>query len=330
MPFSAWLPAAMAAPTPVSALVHSSTLVTAGVYVLIRFYSSLPDSALDFLFVVSRLTLLMSGMRAIMEVDFKKIIAFSTLRQLRLMVVSLSVGALDACFFHLIVHALFKALMFMCVGYLIVEFSGAQDFRFFSSCWCGSPYVSGWLLVSCASLFGVPYVAGYYSKDLVIESYLEGGAGVLEMFVLLVGVSLTVGYGVRIVLSCFSEGVIVTNMMSNHLRVYVWFPIRALGLARVISGFFLTRVLVELNSPLILTWWNKMFCLVLGLVGGLLGVCFYRYPIISSGGDTKRKSGTFFVEFLRKIIFLPVVSRKALSRGVLGVSTKLSRFVDSG
>lgn len=221
MPFSAWLPAAIAAPTPVSALVHSSTLVTAGVYVLLRFHGGLPDRVLDFLFVVRRLTLVISGMRAIMEVDFKKIIAFSTLSQLSIIIIALSVGAVEACFFHLVIHALFKALIFMCVGYLMVEFSGAQDFRFFSSCWCSSPYVSGWLLVSCMSLFGVPYVAGYYSKDLVIESYLEGGLSVSELVVLGFGISLTVGYGIRMLLFCFSNGSITTTSMGNHLRFFV-------------------------------------------------------------------------------------------------------------
>jgi len=129
IPFSAWLPAAIAAPSPVSALVHSSTLVTAGVYVLVRFSGSISGGWYLFLGVVSRLTILISAIRAVFEPDVKKVVALSTLSQLGVIILAVSVGAIRVCFFHLISHALFKALIFLCVG-RVIHFSGIQDLRY--------------------------------------------------------------------------------------------------------------------------------------------------------------------------------------------------------
>lgn len=133
IPFSAWLPEAMAAPTPVSSLVHSSTLVTAGVYVLIRFGDLAVEFCSCFLIVFSLLTVVISGIRALSFVDLKKVIALSTLSQVSMMMLSIRVGAVGIAFFHLLVHAFFKALIFMCVGRVIFYSGGVQDARFLGS-----------------------------------------------------------------------------------------------------------------------------------------------------------------------------------------------------
>ena len=113
IPFSSWLPAAMAAPTPVSALVHSSTLVTAGVYLLIRFRRSFSDWLNTLLLLIAGLTIFIAGLSANFEYDLKKIIALSTLSQLGLIISILSLGFARLAFFHLLTHALFKALLFV-------------------------------------------------------------------------------------------------------------------------------------------------------------------------------------------------------------------------
>lgn len=124
------MPAAIAAPTPVSALVHSSTLVTAGVYLLIRFFNYLRGRVLFFiLLLVGRLTMFISGIGANFEIDLKKIIALSTLRQLGLIIGILSLGFFKLAFFHLLTHALFKALLFLCAGLLIHSLLNFQDVR---------------------------------------------------------------------------------------------------------------------------------------------------------------------------------------------------------
>lgn len=142
VPFSAWLPAAMAAPTPVSALVHSSTLVTAGVYVLFRYFLVV-QGLVEFLLIASSIcTLLIAGLGASFESDLKKIVALSTLRQLGVMLFRLSLGLADICFFHLITHAYFKALIFLCVGTIIYISCGVQDYRIIGGFWYKMPVVS--------------------------------------------------------------------------------------------------------------------------------------------------------------------------------------------
>jgi len=131
IPFSRWLPAAIAAPTPVSALVHSSTLVTAGVFLLIRFYPFLHSIKLFnyilILFGVS--TILIAGLRAISECDIKKIIALSTLRQLGIIITSLGLNIPQLAYYHILTHALFKALLFVCAGRFINSHLHSQDLR---------------------------------------------------------------------------------------------------------------------------------------------------------------------------------------------------------
>jgi len=131
IPFSSWLPAAMAAPTPVSALVHSSTLVTAGVFLLIRFYHFLIEIRFfkPFLLFIASLTMLIAGMAANLECDLKKVIALSTLSQLGVIIRALGVGCWKLALFHLYTHAMFKALLFLCAGSFIHRSQHSQDLR---------------------------------------------------------------------------------------------------------------------------------------------------------------------------------------------------------
>lgn len=174
IPFSAWLPAAIAAPTPVSALVHSSTLVTAGVYLLIRFSYLLNDSCLNLLLVLSVLTIFISGLVASFEFDMKKVIALSTLRQLGVIIFSISLGLFDIAFFHLVVHALFKALLFLCAGVVIHRRGGSQDLRRIGGLVNNHPLVGVSLNLANLSLCGVPFISGFYSKDMVVEFAAQG------------------------------------------------------------------------------------------------------------------------------------------------------------
>jgi len=131
VPFTAWLPAAMSAPTPVSALVHSSTLVTAGVYLLIRF---LPNT-FYMLSLLGLLTILSSGLSALTEVDLKKVVALSTLSQLGFIMRSLGCGSKSLVFFHLLIHASIKALLFVCIGVVIHSSFSSQEKRRVSHFW---------------------------------------------------------------------------------------------------------------------------------------------------------------------------------------------------
>jgi NADH-ubiquinone oxidoreductase chain 5 len=159
----------MAAPAPVSALVHSSTLITAGVYLLIRFSPALNRFMCTFHLLFPSLTIFMAGLGANFEYDLKKIIALSTLSQLGLIVGAVSIGFVDLDFFHLLTHALFKALLFICAGVIIHTMKDSQDIRFIGNLSFQMPFTSVCLGVSSFALCGIPFLAGFYSKDLILE-----------------------------------------------------------------------------------------------------------------------------------------------------------------
>lgn len=197
VPFSGWLPAAIAAPTPVSTLVHSSTLVTAGVYVLVRYYEVVQGLLELFVGARAMITLLIAGLGASVEKDLKKVVALSTLRQLGVMVFRLSLGAINICFFHLIIHAYFKASMFLCVGVIIRVNCGVQDCRFIGGMWYKTPIVSSWFLVCNACLIGLPFTSGFYSKDLIIERCITRDLGLFRAICAYFSVFLTCFYAFR-------------------------------------------------------------------------------------------------------------------------------------
>nr|UYG49085.1 NADH dehydrogenase subunit 5 [Abscondita chinensis]UYG49202.1 NADH dehydrogenase subunit 5 [Abscondita chinensis] len=198
IPFSSWLPAAMSAPTPVSSLVHSSTLVTAGVYLLIRFNFCLSLNLMYFMLFISTMTMFMSGLGANFEYDLKKIIALSTLSQLGLMMSILFLGDYKLAFFHLLSHALFKALLFMCAGCMIHNLMNCQDIRFMGSLINFMPLTCTFFNISNFSLCGLPFLSGFYSKDLILEVMSMNYLNLYIYFIFYVSIGLTVSYTLRL------------------------------------------------------------------------------------------------------------------------------------
>lgn len=199
-PFIRWLPAAMAAPTPVSALVHSSTLVTAGVYLMIRFFNPIfeEENAAFIIASISRITILFSALRGIFETDFKKIIALSTLSQLGFIIFRISQGIKLCGFFHLITHAIFKSLLFICAGAIIVLSGHNQDIR-------SLPKFNRMVIQSCfvvarIALMRTPFLVGFYSKDLILEILFQNQRkNWFLVFVVFLSSWLTVAYSIRII-----------------------------------------------------------------------------------------------------------------------------------
>merc|ERR1719450_1725544 len=158
IPFSAWLPAAMAAPTPVSALVHSSTLVTAGVYLLIRINILIIEIDIrKYLFIMGILTMVMAGITAMIEIDIIKI---------------LGIGNPILSFLHLISHAFFKAILFMCAGIIIHNIKDYQDIRKIGYRFFNMHFSISIIIIANISLCGLPFISGFYSKDFIIEIIL--------------------------------------------------------------------------------------------------------------------------------------------------------------
>nr|QNP09760.1 NADH dehydrogenase subunit 5 [Ochthebius sp. IBE<ESP> AN76] len=198
IPFSSWLPAAMAAPTPVSSLVHSSTLVTAGVYLLIRFNFSFDKNMMMIMLFISSMTMFMAGLGANFEYDLKKIIALSTLSQLGLMMSILFLGEYKLAFFHLLTHALFKALLFMCAGCMIHNLNNCQDIRFMGGLIKQMPLTCSFFNISNLSLCGIPFLSGFYSKDLILEVLSMNYLNLYIYLIFYISTGLTACYTIRL------------------------------------------------------------------------------------------------------------------------------------
>nr|QZZ18267.1 NADH dehydrogenase subunit 5 [Elbelus tripunctatus] len=240
IPFSSWLPAAMSAPTPVSALVHSSTLVTAGIYLLIRFFNQLIFNNFFFLFL-SLITMLMSSLCANYEFDLKKIIALSTLSQLGLMMSSLFIGLVNLSFFHLLTHAMFKSLLFLCGGIFIYYMNDNQDIRIMGSVSSMMPFTTACFNISNMALCGIPFLSGFYSKDNVIEYMMMNSLSMLYYFIFFISLGLTCCYSLRL----FYYSTMVNSKFNPHLIFFENFNLMK------ISIFILTLICVMFGSMIL-------------------------------------------------------------------------------
>nr|YP_010584277.1 NADH dehydrogenase subunit 5 [Baicaloclepsis echinulata]UZT67818.1 NADH dehydrogenase subunit 5 [Baicaloclepsis echinulata] len=241
MPFSSWLPAAMAAPTPVSALVHSSTLVTAGIFLLIRFYPFLSNlSWFNYtLLYISMMTMTMAGLAATIESDMKKIIALSTLSQLGLMMCSLGFNLPLLAYFHMVVHAMFKALLFICAGTLISSHMHSQDLRWMGNLVNQMPMTSSCIMIANLAMCGFPFLAAFYTKDMIIELSMFNMNSMLTMILLYLSLGITSFYSIR-----FSMYVLWSPM--NSIPYYlldepesVNMPMFLLSISSIMSGMLL-------------------------------------------------------------------------------------------
>jgi len=281
IPFSSWLPAAIAAPTPVSALVHSSTLVTAGVYLLVRFNVLFVDSILrKLLLLIGGLTIFIAGIRANFEFDLKKIIALSTLSQLGLIIRILAIGFPKLAFFHLLTHALFKALLFICAGVIIHRIKNSQDIRDIGSLSFFIPFTTSCLNIANLALCGIPFLAGFYSKDLILEVVLLSNLNILSFFLYFFSTGLTVCYSFRLTyyslsgefnrrsLNCLNdESLTISKSMLTLLFI------------ALIGGAILRWLLFSSIYVICLPIYFKNLTLLVCLIGGLFGYLLRKVSI---------------------------------------------------
>ncbi|KXS37381.1 MAG: NADH-quinone oxidoreductase subunit L [Halomonadaceae bacterium T82-2] len=205
LPLHTWLADAMAGPTPVSALIHAATMVTAGVYLIARLHGvfELAPAVLYLVGVIGALTLLLAGFAALAQTDIKRVLAYSTMSQIGYMFLALGVGAYDAAIFHLMTHAFFKALLFLSAGSVIVCTHHEQDMRRLGGLWRKLPLTYAGFVIGGAALSALPLVsAGFFSKDEILWQELASGHGGL-MLAGLVGAFLTSLYTLRLIIGTF-------------------------------------------------------------------------------------------------------------------------------
>nr|WRO44956.1 NADH dehydrogenase subunit 5 [Fissocantharis imparicornis] len=327
IPFSSWLPAAMAAPTPVSSLVHSSTLVTAGVYLLIRFNYSMNYYMLMFLLFVSLLTMFMAGLGANFEYDLKKIVALSTLSQLGLMISVLSLGDYILAYYHLLMHALFKALLFMCMGMIIHNLGGCQDIRFMGGLSVQMPLTCLFLNISNLSLCGLPFLTGFYSKDLILEFMSMTYLNLFVYFVFYFSIGLTVSYSFRL-----TKFVL---MSKNNLMVYMNISegkIMLKGMLGLIffvifGGSMMNWMMFDslyfICIPMMMKFMVIIFIIMGILVGNFMSLFFSYFYIFMN-------KSLYFYLFVSGMWNLPVISTLGLNFYFLNLGLNFKKIVDQG
>nr|AXR86019.1 NADH dehydrogenase subunit 5 [Gonatocerus sp. ZCS-2018] len=285
-PFSSWLPMAMAAPTPVSSLVHSSTLVTAGIYLLIRFkemiYSN--NNLMLFIMLISLITMFMSSMCAIFEYDFKKIIAYSTLSQMSLMMMIFSIKMFNMTFFHLIIHAMFKSMMFMCSGIFIHSLLNFQDIRFYGNMKKFLPMTSIMFFISNLSLCGIPFLSGFYSKDIILEFFLIYKLNYLIYLLFLISIMMTLIYSFRLLYYLMFKKFNFLNyyciedskIMNFSMMILLMFSIFLGSMFNWIIFFSLEKIFLSLNLKLLIL--NLlMFGIFFGIILFLINYYKFNY-----------------------------------------------------
>lgn len=329
IPFSSWLPAAIAAPTPVSALVHSSTLVTAGVYLLIRFNILLVDTFLGkFLLLIGGLTIFIAGVAANFEFDLKKIIALSTLSQLGLIIRILAIGFPKLAFFHLLTHALFKALLFICAGSIIHNIKNSQDIRDIGGLIYFMPFTTSCLNIANLALCGIPFLAGFYSKDLILEVVLLSNINFFSFFLYFFSTGLTVCYSFR--LSYYSLTGDFNQSSLNCLNDEAWTirkRITGLLIIAVIGGSVLNWLMFSSNFIICLEPALKNLTLLVCLVGGFSGYLISKVNLYFFN----KSLNYYLFSFINiSIWFIPVLSTTGIVSYPLSIGFKTMKSFDQG
>uniref|UniRef100_UPI00315CC7D5 NADH dehydrogenase subunit 5 n=1 Tax=Vanessula milca TaxID=311138 RepID=UPI00315CC7D5 len=329
IPFSSWLPAAMAAPTPVSALVHSSTLVTAGVYLLIRFNDLLVDMLFfKVLLLMSGLTMFMAGISANYEFDLKKIIALSTLSQLGLMMSILSMGYGDLAFFHLLTHAMFKSLLFMCAGVIIHMMSDNQDIRMMGGISMYIPLTSLCMNISNLALCGIPFLAGFYSKDMILEMVSMSNLNMFIFYLYYVSTGLTMFYTFRLLMYLMINDFNLVSIYNLYDEDFIMLKgMFLLMLMSLISGSFLSWVIFSYPYMIFLPFNLKFMVIYVSLIGLLMGYLISNMNIYSMN---KFLITYNLSNFLTVMWFLPGLSTYILNYKFLNMGQFLLKNIDMG
>ncbi|MFN7710234.1 MAG: NADH-quinone oxidoreductase subunit L [Holosporales bacterium] len=295
-----WLPDAMEGPTPVSALIHAATMVTAGIFLVVRLSPlfELAPLARDVMIVVGATTAFFAGTIALTQNDIKRVIAYSTCSQLGMMFLACGVSAYDAAMFHLATHAFFKALLFLGAGAVIHALSDEQDMRKMGGIWRHIPVTYGMMWIGSLALAGIPFFAGYYSKHAILDAVLAASGPIASYGIIMgfAGAFLTAFYSWRLLYMTFTGAPRAPEAVLSRVHepgMSMLLPLFLLSIGAVFAGylghdmilsqeFWQATIAVKEVHASVSPWFSSLST-ILSLFGiGLATYIYWRHPSLSS------------------------------------------------
>ncbi len=340
-----WLPDAMEGPTPVSALIHAATMVTAGVFLVARLSPlfEVAPNVLAFITIVGGTTTLFAGTVGLAQTDIKRIIAYSTCSQLGYMFFALGVSAYGVAILHLVTHAFFKALLFLGAGSVIHGMSDEQDIEKMGGIWREMPMTYAVMWVGSLALSGIPFFSGYYSKDLILEHAWSAGTsyGFYAFYLGIFAVFLTALYSWRLLILTFMGKARANERVMAHVHepgLSMMVPLFILSLGAILSGYFLKDIflssefwrgsLVLYRTSIHPPQWVVNMPVILAMFGIIVAYVFFKFK--PKWALFLENRFTYIHKFFKKMWFFDVVYDRIFVFPILFLGNFLWKKADIG